>query len=47
MTYIVNENFIKCALQSNDQINAITIQTVGHVLPLPILGALHHHYIRI
>jgi hypothetical protein len=24
-----------------------SVQTVGSILPLPILGGLHHHYVRI
>jgi len=23
------------------------VQAVGHILPAPILGGLHHHYVRI
>jgi hypothetical protein len=32
---------------NKDTLASRAIQTVGRILPLPILGGLHHEYVRI
>jgi transposase InsO family protein len=47
LSYMAYYNSARIHLSLNKDALPRTVQAIGRILPTPILGGLHHHYVRI